>query len=173
MWKSRSALGSNDHSFNTIQYKSSTDLLGLCCWLIVGPSWWLLHLLSLRHLIMSHFSHKKTAHLIQVPHLVMTENCWRWSTVTSLYTLLCIKLGNLEPLRESSSGQQWSRLYCCNSPWYYHKYGAAHVQYMLHGWGGVHFLQLLKSPNHSYIYFIDYCWLLIAQNFKTLLKKVK
>ena len=57
----------------------------LCCWLIVEPAWWLLHLLSLKHLILSQFSHKKIAHLIQVPHLVMTGNCGRWSPVTSWY----------------------------------------------------------------------------------------
>ena len=44
--------------------------------------------------------HKKTVHLIQVPHLVITGNCGRWSP------LLGIKLGDLEPLQESSLEQQ-------------------------------------------------------------------
>jgi hypothetical protein len=142
--------------------------LDLCCWLIVVPAWWLLHLLSPRHLIFSNILHKETVHLIQIPHLVMTGNCGSWSQVTSWY-----KTWWLGAFTRIFFRATWSHLHCCNSPWYFHKHGAVHVQYVLHGWGGVHALQLLESPKHIYMYFIDYCWLLFEQNLKILLNKLK
>ena len=138
------------------------------CRLIVWPAWWLLNLLSLRHSILSSFRTRTLRILSKYPTL-----WWQKTVEGGAQSLLGIKLGDLKQLRESSSEQQWSHLHCCNSPWYFQKHGAVHVQYMLHGWGGVHALQLLETRKHSYMYFIDFCWLLDWTKFLKSAQKTK
>ena len=141
--------------------------LGLYCWLIVGLAWWLLNLSSRRIWYCQSFRTRKLRVLSKYPTL-----WWQKTVDSGAQSLIAIKFATWSLYENifQSSNEVIYTVVIIPDTFTNTVQSMCNTCYMVEvGYA----LQLLESPKHSYIYFIDYCWLLIEQNFKNLLRKLK